>query len=108
MGLLNKSVFNGFSPATLNFLRNLKANNNKLWFENNRQDYQTLLMKPLRNLVIDIGPFMLSIDPYFEVLPAINKTISRIYRDTRFSKDKTPYKTSMWINFNEYLWHIKT
>jgi hypothetical protein len=43
--------------------------------------------------------FMLSIDPYFDVHPAINRTISKIYRDTRFSNDKSPFKTTMWITF---------
>ncbi len=91
--------FDGFSPKTLDFLRDLKANNNKVWFEAHRGDYQKHLMEPLRNLVTDLGEFMLSIDPYFEITPAVNKTISRIYRDTRFSKDKSPYKSRMWIAF---------
>ena len=92
-------VFNGFSANTLDFLRNLKVNNNKAWFEVHRQDYQEYLLEPLRNLVTDLGEFMLSIDPYFEITPAVDKTISRIYRDTRFSKDKSPYKSRMWVTF---------
>ncbi|MFQ6083392.1 MAG: DUF2461 domain-containing protein [Candidatus Aminicenantia bacterium] len=91
--------FNGFSPKTLDFLRNLKANNNKIWFEQHKQDYQKYLLEPLQNLVTDLGKFMLAIDPYFEIRPAVNKTISRIYHDTRFSKDKSPYKSTMWITF---------
>jgi uncharacterized protein (TIGR02453 family) len=42
---------------------------------------------------------MLSIDPCFEITPAINKTISRIYRDTRFSKDKSPFRSVVWFTF---------
>lgn len=91
--------FNGFSPGALNFLRNLDANNNKIWFEAHKQEYQKYLLEPLRNLVADMGEFMLAIDPWFEVRPAVNKTISRIYRDTRFSRDKSPYKNTMWITF---------
>jgi len=50
-------------------------------------------------MVVDLSDIMLAIDPLFEVKPAINKTISRIHRDTRFSKNKLPYKTAMWIVF---------
>ncbi len=95
----NRIVFNGFSPETLDFLRSLQANNNKTWFEAHKPDYQERLLKPLQDLVLDLSGFMLAIDPYFEVTPAVGKTISRIYRDTRFSKDKSPYKSTMWITF---------
>ncbi|MBI5748337.1 MAG: DUF2461 domain-containing protein, partial [Nitrospinae bacterium] len=91
--------FNGFSQKTLDFLRNLKANNNKTWFEANKKNYQKYLLEPLQNLVVYLGEFMLTIDPHFEIRPAVNKTISRIYRDTRFSKDKSPFRDTMWITF---------
>lgn len=68
-------------------------------FEANKYDYQEYLLKPFKQLVNDLGCFMLSIDPLLETTPAVDKTISRIYRDTRFSKDKTPYKSSMWFSF---------
>lgn len=93
----NGPGFNGFSQESLDFLGNLKANNNRMWFEANRQVYINYLLEPLQDLVVDIGAFMLTIDPYLEVTPAIDKTISRIYRDTRFSRDKSPYKSTMWI-----------
>jgi len=92
-------IFNGFSPKTLKFLRDLGANNNKVWFEAHNEDYQRYLLEPLRNLVVELGEFMLSIDPHLEVTPAANRTISRIYRDTRFSKDKSLYRSNMWITF---------
>jgi uncharacterized protein (TIGR02453 family) len=91
--------FNGFSPATFQFLRDLCSNNRKEWFELHKQDYQDHVLAPLKALAAGLGPLMLSIDFDFEVTPAINRTISRIYRDTRFSKDKSPYKTSHWITF---------
>jgi uncharacterized protein (TIGR02453 family) len=99
--MINKKQgnFTGFSPETLEFMRNLKANNHKTWFEAHQQEYQEYLLQPLRALVADMGHFMLSIDPYFEITPAINKTISRIHRDIRFSCDKSPYKSTMWITF---------
>jgi len=91
--------FNGFSQKTLKFLRGLKANNNKAWFKSHKADYDEFVLKPLRDLVIDLGDFMLDIDPCFEITPVINKTISRIYRDTRFSKDKSPFRSTVWITF---------
>ncbi|MHB8918961.1 MAG: DUF2461 family protein, partial [Desulfocucumaceae bacterium] len=89
--------FNGFSPETLEFLINLGLNNDKAWFESNKHQYQEFLLEPLRSLASDLGPFMLSIDPYLEVSPG--RSVSRIYRDTRFSRDKSPYKTNMWAAF---------
>ena len=91
--------FGGFSRNTLKFLKALKANNNKTWFEKHREEYNIHVLEPLRNLVTDLGEFMLDIDPYFEITPAVNKTISRIYRDTRFSRDKSPYRNTVWITF---------
>lgn len=91
--------FKGFSKDTLKFLKSLKMNNNKKWFEKHRADYQEYVLEPLRNLVTDLGEFMLAIDPRFEITPIINKTISRIYRDTRFSRDKSPFRSTVWITF---------
>ncbi|MBA3015460.1 MAG: DUF2461 domain-containing protein [Proteobacteria bacterium] len=91
--------FDGFSSETFHFLENLRDNNHKQWFDLHKSDYQDHVLKPLQALVGELGQFMLSIDSDFEVTPALNRTISRIYRDTRFSKDKSPYKTSHWITF---------
>ena len=91
--------FKGFSPKTLKFLKCLEANNNKTWFQKHRVDYDEYVLQPLRDLVTDFGDFMLDIDPCFEITPAVNKTISRIYRDTRFSKDKSPFRSTVWITF---------
>jgi len=91
--------FTGFYRETFVFLRSLEANNNKQWFEQHKGDYHEFLLNPLKSLVSELSGFMLAIDPYFEVSPAVNKTISRIYRDTRFAKDKSPYKTTSWITF---------
>ncbi len=91
--------FKGFSPKTLKFLRGLKANNNKAWFQAHRGDYEEYVLQPLRDLVTDLWEFMLEIDPHFEIAPVVNKTISRIYRDTRFSKDKSPFRSTVWFTF---------
>ena len=94
--------FNGFSPETLDFLRNLKENNGKVWFEAHKQDYQDYLLDPLRNLVMDMNEFMLTIDPYFDTTPAAKRPISRVYRDTRFSKDTSLYRSAMWMTFKRW------
>ena len=92
-------MFKGFSEDTIIFLNNLKINNNKVWFETHRKDYEKYVLEPFQSLVMDLSEFMLTIDPYFVTAPAINKTISRIYRDTRFSSDKTPFRSNMWLVF---------
>jgi len=88
-----------FSKTSISFLKELKKNNNKMWFLEHKQDYENLLLEPMKSLVTDLGHMMLSIDEDFEIRPSINKTISRIHRDTRFSHNKTPYKTAMWLTF---------
>ena len=93
--------FKGFSLQTLDFLQTNKVKNNKSWFEENKHIYKQFLLEPLQNLVTDLSEVMLSIDPVFETKPAINKTISKIYRDTRFSKDKSLFKKVMWIVFKQ-------
>jgi len=91
--------FHGFSEKTIEYLRNLELNNNKQWFESHKKNYEEYLLEPFKNFVSDLGEFMLSINPNIEIRPAVSKTISRIYRDTRFSKDKSPYRPKMWASF---------
>ena len=94
-----KESFNGFSRDTIEFLISLKYNNNKSWFEEHRQDYNGHVLNPFKSLTAELAGFMLELDPQLEVTPAVSKTISRIYRDTRFSKDKSPYRSNVWITF---------
>ena len=93
------TTFSGFTPESLSFFESLAANNNKTWFEDHRDDFEQYLMEPLKNLVSDLSGAMLAIDPELMTIPAVDKTISRIYRDTRFSRNKSPYKTCLWITF---------
>lgn len=93
------NAFSGFSPHSLAFFEQLAAHNTKAWFEDHRDDYEEYLLEPLKSLVSDLSPFMLAIDPELVTTPAVDKTISRIYRDTRFSRNKSPYKTCLWISF---------
>ena len=91
--------FDGFTDQTFSFLHGLRDHNNKAWFEQHKSAYREHVLQPLHALVAELGSLMLRIDPEIEVTPAVNKTISRVFRDTRFSNDKSPYKTSHWITF---------
>lgn len=91
--------FQGFSRRTFTFLRDIGRHNDKAWFEAHRAVYEQYVLQPLRDLASDLADTMLDIDLSFEVSPAVGKTISRIYRDTRFSQDKLPLRDCMWIVF---------
>ncbi len=89
--------FSGFTPATIQFFKDLEENNYKPWFDANKQVYEKELLEPFRAMIAAMTPAMYGIDPRFELRP--HRVLSRIYRDTRFSKDKTPYKTCLWMTF---------
>jgi uncharacterized protein (TIGR02453 family) len=96
---LPQKCFTGFSVQSIRFLEDVSSLNSKMWFADNRSLYEQFLLEPFRDLVTDLGASMLKIDPGFEVRPQINKTISGIFRDTRFSKDKKMFKRAMWLTF---------
>lgn len=91
--------FTGFPQKSLEFLKDVKKNNSKVWFEENRSVYEEKLLAPFRELVADLAPIIQSIDPDMEVRPSVNKTISRIFRDVRFSRDKSLFRDAMWLVF---------
>jgi len=91
--------FNGFSKETLDFLVENRIQNSRSWFGEHRGQYEQFVLDPLRELVVALTPTMLDIDPEFTVVPRVNKTIARIYRDTRYSRDKMLYRDVMWITF---------
>jgi uncharacterized protein (TIGR02453 family) len=92
-----KSTFPGFSPEGIAFLRDLKANNDREWFAPRKSIYEEHLRLPMIELVRAVHGEMLRFAPEYVGEPA--KCIFRIYRDTRFSKDKTPYKTHIAASF---------
>jgi len=94
-----QQIFTGFTKETFAFLQGLAENNNKPWFQEHRDDYDAHLLGPFQQLVAAMSGAMLTIDSRFETRPAVDKTISRIYRDIRFSKDKSPYRANMWLSF---------
>ncbi len=91
-------VFEGFPQATFQFLKQLKSNNNREWFNDNKARYLNDVLKPSLLLIEAIGPKLKKISPHFTaVAKRSGGSLMRVYRDTRFSKDKTPYKTNIGI-----------
>jgi uncharacterized protein (TIGR02453 family) len=86
-----KSCFPGFPPAALPFLRALKRNNRREWFQPRKEKYEALIKAPMLEFVACLNEEFARFAPAY-VTPA-EKAVYRIYRDTRFSPDKTPYKT---------------
>ena len=85
------TAFAGFPPEALAFFRRLKRNNNREWFLKNKPIYDDQVKAPMVELVLALGREMKQFAPEMVADPA--RAIYRIYRDTRFSPDKTPYKT---------------
>ena len=80
-----------FKPAALRFLRGLAKNNNKQWFEAHRAEYETEVRAPMRELIDEMNARFAKFAP--EIGGDPKRSMFRINRDTRFSKDKSPYKT---------------
>jgi uncharacterized protein (TIGR02453 family) len=85
------SKFSGFSPDALAFLRALKRNNRREWFQPRKEKYEALIKAPMCELIECLNQELARFAPQYITAP--QKAAYRIYRDTRFSKDKTPYKT---------------
>ena len=85
--------FKGFSKKTLPFLKAIKKNNNKEWFETHRSEYEELILNPSRAFVSEMGEHLQALEPTINFSPKINKSLYRIYRDTRrMGANKTPIK----------------
>jgi len=89
--------FRGFRPAALSFLRALKKNNNREWFEEHRDEFVRDVSDPMKALIEELDVRFAKLAPEFVGDP--KRSMFRIYRDVRFSKDKSPYKThaALWI-----------
>ncbi len=93
--------FDGFPKATLAFMRKLAKNNNREWFQANKSRYEENVLEPSMAFVEAMAkPIERGFSPCFlAVSKRVGGSLMRIYRDTRFSKDKTPYKTNIGIHF---------
>ncbi len=94
------SKFKGFPKDLFAFFNELKKNNNRDWFAANKQRYLASVVEPMGEYISCMAPHLESISPYYIADPrAHGGSMFRIYRDTRFSKDKTPYKTHAACHF---------
>lgn len=89
-----------FYPTTLAFLRELEANNNREWFKEHKSRYEEDVLDVALRFIQSMQDPLAEIAPRFVALPTrVGGSLMRVYRDTRFSKDKTPYKTNIGVQF---------
>ena len=89
-----------FTAGTFKFLRELKENNNREWFNDNKPRYERYIKEPALQFIMDFGPHLAKISPHFKADPRVNGgSLFRIYRDTRFGKNKAPYKNNTGLHF---------
>ena len=94
------SQFNGFPKDFFKFFNELKKNNTRDWFTANKPRYHESVVQPMGEYIVSIAPYLERISSFYKADPKPhNGSMFRIYRDTRFSKDKTPYKTHAACHF---------
>jgi len=93
--------FPGFTADAFAFFQELSRHNNKGWFDQNRERYETHVTGAFRGLLETLTPFLLTLNSQFEISGKTNGNFSRINRDIRFSKDKTPYHSNYYL----YVYH---
>ncbi len=98
------NAFSGFGPSTIGFLEDLEDNNNRAWFQANKDRYDTEVLEPALAFIAAAGPLLAKVSDCFTAIPKrVGGSLMRVYRDTRFSRDKTPYKTNIGIQFRHEL-----
>jgi uncharacterized protein (TIGR02453 family) len=85
---------------TFRFFRDLARNNRTAWMQARRERYQECVVQPLRRLCEELAPAILRLDSRFETSGRTGANLSRINRDIRFAKDKTPYRAQMYLKFS--------
>lgn len=89
-----------FTPEVFRFLNELEANNERAWWEKNKERYIEEIREPALEFIADFGERLQEISPHFRSdAKTVGGSLMRPYRDMRFSKDKTPYKTNVGIQF---------
>jgi uncharacterized protein (TIGR02453 family) len=93
-----------FSRETLRFLAELEANNERPWFAANKHRYETFVLAPALSFITAMAPKLERISTHFQAVPKrTGGSLMRIYRDTRFAYNKTPYKTNVGVQFRHEL-----
>ena len=90
-----------FAQETFRFFRDLGKNNKKVWMDAHRDRYQAAVVQPFRRLLEEMAPVVLELDDRFDTTGRTGANFSRINRDIRFAKDKTLYKTQMYLKFEQ-------
>ncbi|MGH9822872.1 MAG: DUF2461 family protein [Blastocatellia bacterium] len=93
--------FQGFPPELFGFLRRLVENNSKPWFEAHRDIYQSSVLGPIKVFASEIGGILRILNPDFDTEPRVGKTISRINNDIRFQKNRSPYRSFIYVTFTQ-------
>jgi len=89
-----------FHPETIRFLEQLETNNNREWFKEHKSRYEEEVLDVALRFIQSMQDPLAEIAPRFVALPTrVGGSLMRVYRDTRFSKNKTPYKTNIGIQF---------
>jgi uncharacterized protein (TIGR02453 family) len=89
-----------FTPETFRFFRDLARNNKKAWMDAHRERYQQTVVQPFRRLLEELSSAVLELDERFDTTGRSGTNFSRINRDIRFAKDKTPYRPQMYLKFS--------
>jgi uncharacterized protein (TIGR02453 family) len=89
-----------FTRETFQFFKDLAKHNRKEWMDANRDRYQAAIVQPFRRLLEELSPAALKLDTRFDTTGRTGANFSRINRDIRFAKDKTLYKTNMYLKFS--------
>lgn len=93
-------MFSGFKKEAQTFLKELKVNNNREWFAENKSRYEDVILEPALEFVTAIERPLKRVSPHFTAIAKRSGgSIMRVYRDIRFSKDKSPYKPYVGIHF---------
>ncbi len=95
--VIEATTFTGFRPEAIDFLAELAQNNDRAWFQPRKAEYERLLKAPMEALVVALAERFEARSIPLEADP--KRSVSRIYRDTRFAKDKSPYKRNIYARF---------
>ncbi len=98
--IMPASSFEGFPRETLKFLSDLNKNNRREWFQQHKTRYESAFLEPALSFIEAMQTPLKKLSPFLEAIPKkTGGSLMRIYRDTRFARDKTPYKKNIGIQF---------
>jgi len=96
--------FEGFPRSCIPYLKQLAKNNRRPWFNDNKHRYESAVREPALAFIESMAPELKKLSPHFRAsAKKIGGSLMRVYRDTRFARDKTPYKTNIGIHFRHEL-----